>query len=287
MICLSCDIHHMSLKTGNQQHADRPETEIAMRFLEMLEKKGVKATFFITGKCFAEEWHRIKPMCSHPLIEIGGHTYFCFEPAIIYRVSKKLVGSYNGPRWLQWNDISRTLRIIEEKTGKQIKVWRNHMYMHGPYTEELLAKGGIQICSDNVQRSNTGLVAHPSGIYNFPLNIIPDHEHLYHAERTREWVDQWIRRYNWSDDYGSQSYDVAEWTNIVLNGLKIREKCGIISNMIIHPITLYLCDRLVSFNRILDFLSEHETVTMSEVLKLGILHKERFDDEQNLSESAE
>jgi hypothetical protein len=35
--------------------------------------------------------------------------------------------------------------------------------------------------------------------------------------------------------------------------------------MLIHPITLYLCDRFRSFRRILDFIASRETVFMSDL----------------------
>jgi hypothetical protein len=37
--------------------------------------------------------------------------------------------------------------------------------------------------------------------------------------------------------------------------------------MLIHPITLYLCDRLKSFERILEYLASCDTVHMRDVLQ--------------------
>ena len=265
MICLAGDIHHASLKTGNQSHCDITEIQVAQRYLNMLEEANVKATFFISGKCFEEEWRDVKPLCDNPLIEVAGHGYNCFKPDLWHRCWNKINGSYNGPQWYQRRDARKTIDIIYQKTGKTITSWRNHMYMHGPFTEQVLHDCGIKICSDGVQRDTNGPIAHSSGILNFPLNIMPDHEHLYHAERTPEWVDQWVKRYNWSDDYGSASYQIEEWTDGVLAELHEHEEKGIISNMIIHPITLYLCDRLNSFEKILEFLAAHKTVHMNEL----------------------
>ncbi len=255
----------MSLKTGNQAHCDITETQVAQRYLKMLEEANVKVTFFITGKCFAEEWDEVKPLCDSPLVEVGGHGYTCFKPDWWHRAWNKINGSYNGPEWYQRRDARKTVDIIRRKTGKTIQTWRNHMYMHGPFTERVLHDCGIRVCSDGVQRESNRPVPHPSGILNFPLNVMPDHEHLYHAERTPEWVDWWVRRYNWSDDYGPESYYIDEWTDRVLDELRQHEEAGIVSNMLIHPITLYLCDRFHSFERILEFLAAHETVHMSEV----------------------
>jgi peptidoglycan/xylan/chitin deacetylase (PgdA/CDA1 family) len=265
MICLTGDIHHMSLGTENQRHADLPEVRIAARYLRMLEEAKVNVTFFVSGKTFVEEWPDLLPICSSERVEIGGHNFSCFTPALFHRACKKLIGSYNGPAWYQRLDVARTIGVIRERTGRTIRAFRNHMYMHGPFTEAVLSACGIRFCSDGVKASARGPEWHPAGLFNFPLNIIPDHEHLYHAERTPAQVARWQRRYRFSDDFGPQSYHVEEWTDLVLDQLRRNEERGVISNMLIHPITLYLCDRLRSFRRILDFLAARETVFMSEL----------------------
>ena len=139
MICLTGDIHHMSLGTGNQAHCDTTEVDVARRYLAMLEEARVKATFFITGKCFTEEWDTVKFLCDTPLVEVGGHNFSAFKPALWHRISKKLNGSYNGPPWYQRRDALKTIDIIRRKTGRTIRCWRNHMYMHGPFTETVLS----------------------------------------------------------------------------------------------------------------------------------------------------
>lgn len=265
MICLTGDLHHASLNTGNQQHCEITELQVAQRYLRMLEEANVRVTFFVSGKCFAEEWSDTRVICDSPNVEIGGHNYDCFECQLLHRISKKLTGSYNGPAWYQRRDARRTIDIIRQRTGRTIRCWRNHMYMHGPYTERALAACGIQVCSDHVRRSASGMERHPAGIYNFPINILPDHEHLYHAERTPEWVDWWIKRYNWTDDFGPQSYYVDEWTELVREGLRWNEEHGVVSNLIIHPITLYLCDRFRSFEKILEFIADHQSAHVSDI----------------------
>ncbi len=265
MICLTCDIHHTSLQTGNQLACPITEAEVANRFAGLLEQAGVKATFFVTGKCFEEEWPEVIKFCANPLISIQGHNYNCFTPPLLHRVWKKLTGNYNGPACIENRDIQRTVEIIAEKTGKRITCWRNHMYMHGPNTDKLLLKHGIKLCSDGVDISYSKPLIKPSGIYHFPLNIIPDHEHIYHAERTPEWVAWWQKRYNWSDDFGSESYPIEQWTELVLEGLRKNEAAGKISNMIIHPITMYLSDQFASFKKILSYLAAKECVHLADL----------------------
>jgi hypothetical protein len=266
MICLTGDIHHASLRTGNQQHADRSEILIARAFLDLLEQANVPVTFFISGKCFVEEWSDLESICRHRLVEVGGHNFSCFQPEIVHRFWNKTVGSYNGPAWLQRRDARKTIDVIRARTGRTIRCWRNHMYMHGPHTETVLGDCGIELCSDGVCRATRGPVYDARGVYNFPINVIPDHEHIYHAERTPEWVDRWVQRYAWSDDFGSDSYAVEQWADLVLEGLERNEADGAISNMIIHPITMYLADGFRSFERILNYLADRECVHTGDLI---------------------
>ena len=266
MICLTGDIHQASLRTGNQAHAPISEIQIALRYLRWLEQANVKVTFLISGKCFVEEWEDLRAITTHPLVEVGGHNWSCFSPTLLHRVSNKLLGSYNGPAWYQRWDAARTLAVVRERTGKRIRCWRNHMYMHGPHTERVLASLGIVICSDGVSKDVRGPVWHRAGVYNFPINVIPDHEHIYHAERTPEWVAAWRTRYAWRDDFGPDSYEIDEWAELVLAQLQDHEERGIVSNLIIHPITMYLADRFAAFRRILEFIQRCESVHMSEVV---------------------
>ncbi len=268
MICLTGDLHHTRLGTGNQKACDVTEIQTAQRYLRLCEQAGVKVTFFVSGQAFADEWADLAPICAHPLVEIGGHNYSCLTPVLYHRVCKKLFGSYNGPAWSQRMDAVSTIRIIEKKSGHRIRAWRNHMYMHGPHTERVLAGCGITVCSDGVKRASRGPERHESGVWNLPLNVIPDHEHLYHAERTPEWVAAWVQRYNWSDDFGSRSYYIDEWVAHVIDGLREQQARGAVATLIIHPITMYLCDRFKGVRRILEYIATQETVHVSELVDI-------------------
>lgn len=263
MICLTGDLHHASLRTGNQQHCDISELQTARRYLGLLEEAGVPVTFFVSGRAFVEEWDDLEPIVTHPLVELGGHNWSCLTPAVWHRFWNKAVGSYNGPEWYQDLDARATIEVARLRTGRTIRLWRNHMYMHGPYTERVLARRGIRLVSDGVKRDAAGPVRHPDGVWSFPINVIPDHEHLYHAERTREWVARWQERYRWTDDFGPESYDIGPWTDLVLAQVQANEARGIVSNLIIHPITMYLADRFDGFRRILAYLKTRQCVPLS------------------------
>ena len=266
MICLTADLHHMSLKTGNQMHSDKTEISLALEFVRMMEARDIKGSFFITGRSFDEEWDTLEPIVQSPNIEIGGHNYEAFKPELLHRIWNKLTKNYNGPYLYQYYDTKKTIDIIYSKTGKVINIWRNHMYMHGENTQKILGSLGINVCSDGVEKENFDLKEDSTGVYNLPINIIPDHEHLIHAERTPQWIKKWQERYNWSDDFGADSYYIEEWAKLVLEQLKENEAKGKLSVMIIHPITMYLADGFKAVKTILDYIATRESVFMGDLV---------------------
>ena len=139
------------------------------------------------------------------------------------------------------------------------------MYMHGPYTETALAAAGIHICSDGVQKDGTPEL-HSGGVINFPINVIPDHEHIYHAERTTEWVERWIKRYDWCDDFGPDSYAVDVWADMVIEQITAHQQAQRVANIIMHPLTMYLADGYASAQRILEHISAYQSLHMEELL---------------------
>ncbi|MCX5748311.1 MAG: hypothetical protein NT062_38150, partial [Proteobacteria bacterium] len=192
----------------------------------------------------------------------------CFSPSLPHRVWNKVASSYPGPAWLEARDVARTIDIAWRRAGRRIRAWRNHMYLGGPNTTKVLAAHGVRLLSDGVVREATGPTPDRDvgAVWRLPINVIPDHEHIVHAERTHSWIARWQRRYRWRDDFGANSYDVDAWTDHVLEDLARNQARGAVSVLLIHPITLYLADRLRSVRRILDVLAASTTVTASELI---------------------
>ena len=243
-------------------YSDKTELQATRILLKLLEKYNVKATMFITGKCFTEEWEDAQSICNHPLVEIGGHNYFCFRPSLPHKIWNDVFNNYNGPYWYQYYDIKKTCNVIYKKTGKKITSWRNHGLWHGPNTEKILSKLHFNICADLVSSAAIGPVKHKDGIYNFPINIMPDYDHVYHADRTEAWVKRFV---TWGDDFGSESYYIDQWTEIVLRQIRQKLENTITVNMLIHPITMYLCDKFVNLERILELIGENHHCFYSEL----------------------
>jgi len=267
MISITSDIHHQGLDTGNQKHSDLTEVETAVIMHKIFKNFNIKGTYFISGKAFDDHWTEVKELCFDERFDIGGHNYYCFKPELFHRVTNKLFDSYNGVKSYQKWETKKTQNIIKDKTGNDCIFWRNHMYMHGKYTDELLPELGIKICSDGVKKKSNGLELISNDYFHLPINVIPDHEHLIHAERTKEWIADWVKRYNWSDDFGSESYPIEVWRKILINQVHENERNGIISNIIIHPITMYLCDQFKSLEYILDELKQYQFINFSDIYK--------------------
>lgn len=265
MISITSDIHHQGLQTGNQKYSDLTEVATAVIMHQIFEEFKIKGTYFISGKAFEDHWKEVKKVCRSEQFDIGGHNYYCFKPELFHRITNKLFNSYNGSKSYQKWETKKTQSIIQQRIGRECIFWRNHMYMHGKYTDDVLPKLGIKICSDGVKKESNGLNLISNDYFHFPINIIPDHEHLIHAERTREWIEEWVKRYNWSDDFGSNSYPIEVWRKILIDQVHQNEKNGIVSNIIIHPITMYLCDNFESLRFILDSLKEYEFINFSDL----------------------
>lgn len=166
--------------------------------------------------------------------------------------------------------MARTIRTARRYSGRRIRLWRNHIYKHGPNSDAILSRHGIVACSDIVAPHATGPKVGRGGLLHVPINVIPDHQHLFHAERTREWVAWFQRRYQWRDGFGRDSYSIEEWTELVLSPAAENEASGATSTILIHPITLCLCDRFRQLHRIIDLLSRYDVrLTGSVVSRLA------------------
>jgi len=73
MICLTGDVHHSSLRINESRFiaCGDSEVKIAQRYVELIEKYAVKATLYICGKCFIEEWDDLRPVVSSSVVDIG------------------------------------------------------------------------------------------------------------------------------------------------------------------------------------------------------------------------
>lgn len=266
MLCVTGDLHHMSLGTNEQNFLPPGKTEIetGFHYLNIAEKYGIKTTLFITGKCFQEEWKQVKTLLHFQLNEIGGHTFNAFSPKLPYRIFNKLFGSFNGPKFVQRWDIQRTIDIIYENTGRKITSWRNHAYMHDHHTNNLLFTQNIQVTSDCVDPLIIKPYRESNGITVLPLNVIPDHEHLLHAHRTERLQNYIHTKYGWSDKFGWKAFPPKDWLKLVIRDVEKIENQDGIATVLMHPLCMFSADNFTIFEEFCRFASHRTTIFASE-----------------------
>ncbi len=277
MVCLTGDIHHTSLRTNDQKYI-RPgdsEINISRRFLELLEKHGVKVTFYVTGRSFTEEWNELKPIVDSKLVEIGGHTYdglplgalFKFRYRLIGRVPPSHSPTY-GSRSRQKRDIQKTIDAVEERTSREIVSWRSHGYIHDKHTYSILAQKGIRLISDEISSSKILPEKTKEGLISHPINTIPDHDHLYHAHRDEEFVKKAKAAGYGKDAFGCDSYSAEKWGGLVRQKIsEIEEENGLVT-ILMHPICMYLADGFKAAEAVLRWISRYKTIWAREIPEL-------------------
>jgi hypothetical protein len=295
MIFLTGDVHHMSLNDPDHDYSDITEVEAAVKYAKIAKKHGIKVTLFLTGKCFMEEPDNIKELLKYDNVEIGGHTWNAFRFRPFHYISRVALGSFYGPKFYQRWDIKKTLDIIEVKTGEKCRSWRGHAYHGDSITEELLAKHEIKVVTNEVH-PEAKIKELNNGLLSLPINTLPDHEHIYHGHKTRKFVerDLFIRdegpfsifslppprsRYDWKRamlelikktprlnlGYSREFFSPQEWFDIIQKDVqKELEKQGF-KTILAHPLCMETIDRMKSFDRLCNFLSDFDSFFVSEI----------------------
>ena len=241
-ICLTGDVHHMSLETRDQEYMDRTEVEAAIEYAEIAGEHDVPVTLFVTGKAAEEEPERVKRLAAMDHVEIGGHNYWAFD-TLVHKGWRGLTGSWNGPRPFQRWEIRKTLETFDD-LGIEITSWRDHAYRHDKHTIELLSEAGITHFSDVVEPD--GGVREVDGLTVVPINTPPDHEHVYHAFRTREFV----RESDFNGPFGTDSRTAEGWLNWVLEHADTVLATVSAVTVLAHPACMDLSDGLDGFERL-------------------------------------
>ncbi|KPJ64971.1 hypothetical protein AMJ44_11655 [candidate division WOR-1 bacterium DG_54_3] len=269
MICLTGDVHHMSMKGANQPYLQGTEVEAAERYLEIAGKFKIKSTLFFTGKCILEEYQKIKHLPSNFRLELGGHTYRAFKPRLPYKLSYRLLNRKNGPFFLQRHEIRKTVNIFKEFLDYNIVSWRDHAYRNDKNTPRLLKEAGIEYFSD---------IASPrilkpflkDSLFYVPINVLPDNDYVYHGSRKPGSFNE--------DDlmkkpFQTKAMTVDKWLEKAQEQVKKIIDAGGISTLLVHPTCMEIADNFKTFGKLCHFLSQYETLFMREI---GDQHVENF-----------
>lgn len=271
MICLTGDVHHTSLMINDQKYIPDPDlTEIliARMYVELLAEYDVKSTLYICGRCFTEEWRDLEPAAAHPLVEVGGHMFNARFPRECFDAYGEQTGLWNGPKWYQDWDIRRNVEEIRKAMGYDIVSWRSHSYKIDANTHELLAANGLKLVSNTMEPDNLlpNFIEH--GMISHPMNVIPDHDHLYHAHRTREYVEDANRRGYGADEFGAVSYTIEEWGRLALEQAMAIDEKGGVATILAHPLCMYVADRFKTLEMLLQSISGRRNIWAREIIDI-------------------
>jgi len=263
LICLTGDVHHMSMRSTDQGHLKGTEVDASLRYMEIAESFGVKATLFVTGKCVREETDSLVKLSENKALEIGGHNYNAFRPLLPYQASGVLLKRKNGPAFVQKRDIAKTVRIIHDKLGVKITSWRDHGYRHDRNTPKLLKACGIENFSD-VRSSEDMAPYKDEGLNHFPINVLPDHDHIFHGSYQEGPVVTSGRKPKSLLIYGAGRMDADDWLETVRRQVEKIEDKGGVATLLVHPACMEICEDFMYFKKLCGFLSGYKTIKMGD-----------------------
>lgn len=245
MICLTGDIHHMGMKTLDQRYLTGTEADAALRFMDIADRYGLKATLFATGKLFPEDPRTMEKLTGYPNLEVGGHNYYAFKPRLPFKILKRVAGLANGPYFFQSHEVARTIRTITGTTGKPVLSWRNHGYRNDRNTAAILARQGIRFYSDEVAPEKS----HPyrkNGLTIVPINVSPDHDTIAHGGLTA----------------GST---VGQWLETVKGQIEAIAAGGGVATILAHPACMEIADDFKTFRQLAQYVSQYKSLFMNEL----------------------
>jgi len=262
IVILTSDVHHQSDNIKEQRLYTEREIDLAVRYAEYIKEYNLKATFFMTGICFKKYEKEISRIINLNCIELGGHTYNCYKPSILYKVWGKIFKTGLGPKFIQKFDINNTVSALLEYNVK-MKSWRNHSYRRDKYTYELLDNASIEFVSNTVG-ANEGIykISNCKNLTNVGINVYPDHEHLAHGFVTKDNVGD--RRFG-NNKFNDVIYSKDEYFKKIFQQIDNNHKKNMISVMLLHPGCMKVMDDFELLNRILLKLKSYDCRYMSDV----------------------
>jgi hypothetical protein len=250
-VILTGDVHHY-IPSSDRRHAVESESALAVQYARIAERHGLKVTLFFTGRALRDDATDAHPLLSMQSVEIGGHGWDAFMPKWLYRPLARASGSPHGyPSW-QRRSITRTCAVVERFSAKPARSWRNHAYVHDSSTPRLLADAGIVAWSDEVDLARARPYVHDSGLVVLPMNTPPDHENLYHGDRTPESLGD------------MPSFSPAEWRTRVLEAVDTTHADGGVATILAHPLCMKVVDGWETFEALCAGLARHPSMFAAE-----------------------
>ena len=284
MICLTGDVHHDGLRTNEQLFlAPRKISEVAITldYVRLCEKYNVKCTLYVTGRTLADQWDAFRPAAESPLVEVGGHTYGGLPTGYWEMFKARLMGkvvcshaSSPGSFARQRRDVDQMMNIAHRRLNKSIISWRSHGLVRDRHTYGILAEAGIKYISDDLIWHKPFPELLPEGLISHPMNVIMDHDHIYHAHRTPEYVAKQKLNWTFHDDPTKESYPIEEWGEIVTKQVVAIEQKGGLATVLMHPLCMYVADEFKTMGKLLKLFSQSKTIWACETGALVTKRKE-------------
>lgn len=266
MICLTGDIHHRMRGAKNQECFSEQEMELGYKYQQIANSYGLKVTFFLTGKVVREEESSvIDKMFNLGNLEVGGHTYSALRPRLLHSFFRLATGTVYGPKFYQKFDIERTIGALRTKINQPVASWRTHGYSSDRKTLDLLGKSDIRVITDDVNPNKMRPEKVRNNLFSLPINVIPDHEHLYHGDRTRSQVDGEIDT-NKEEGFPSISYSISKYFEVVKSQIERIQKNDGLATILLHPSCMKVADNFVEFGKFCKWLDSkgYKTIYASE-----------------------
>ena len=250
MLILTGDVHHMSMKTYDQNLLKGfTELEVTEEYLKIANAYNIKPLLFLTGRLVIEESILLKKLIENYKFDIGGHTYYGYSGFLrkyYYGIYKKVFNLANGSNKIQKQDILKTLEIYKKCFNKKIIAWRNHAYRTDENTNRLLSEFGIRFVSNEVVDSLTIPKFIMKNLWEVPINTTPDHEFLQHSNNNLPKIT------------------INDWVEKIKQELLIHEKFHRDSVLLAHPACMYIEDKFLKFEELCSFIGKNKVATLQD-----------------------
>ena len=258
-VVLTGDVHQTDSKIiKEQEFYSGSESSAAVEYSNIVREFNLKATLFYSGLALIENYENTQIVKRNTAIEIGGHTYNCYQPKLIYKLWGRLTGDGNGPRIIQSRDVKKTVQSAST-LGIRLKSWRNHAYKFDRKTDQLLFDAGFTHVSNDVG-PDSKMYYSPNvsngKLIRVGINVWPDHEHLEHGDVG---INSIPGRNLVRSNFKNIVYPPDEWVDAVIDMTEMHIKAGHNAVLLVHPgcmktlgddwsIFRQLCSRLTQFN---------------------------------------
>jgi len=139
--------------------------------------------------------------------------------------------------------------MVEKKTGEKPLSWRTHAHRSDATTLELLEGQGIRVVSDAVEKKINPYRLKGLSLTSLPINVLPDHDHVFHGYLTEEASKIIVARKSWRDCFTAKAFDTSRYFELVKQGIERIEEKGGVATLLLHPRCMKMADDFKQFRQ--------------------------------------